>query len=67
MEAARDVMRNVVSGGDWDGAFDPDMPAAIAEFARTYVDVYRRGDLDWLLEHADPEVVIVQVPEIPSR
>jgi ketosteroid isomerase-like protein len=66
MEAARDVMRNVVSGADWDRAFDPDMPAAIAEFGRTYVDVYRRGDVDWLLEHTDPEVVIVQVPEIPD-
>jgi hypothetical protein len=65
-EAARDVMRGVVSGADWDGALDPAMPAAIAEFARSYIDAYRRGDLDWLLEHADPEVVIVQVPEIPD-
>jgi ketosteroid isomerase-like protein len=66
IQAAREVMRQVAARGDWEGAFDPDLPPAIAAFARDIVDAYRRGDLAWLLEHTDPDVEIVQVPEIPD-
>jgi ketosteroid isomerase-like protein len=66
IQAAREVMRQVAARGDWDAAFDPDLPPELAEFARDFVDAYRRGDLDWVLKHTDPEVEIVQVPEIPD-
>ena len=66
IEAAREVMRQVAARGDWDAAFDPDLPPELAEFSRDFVDAYRRGDLEWVLKHMDPEVEIVQVPEIPD-
>jgi ketosteroid isomerase-like protein len=66
IEAAREVMRQVGGRGDWESAFDPDLPPDVATFAQDFLDAYRRGDLDWLLEHTDPDIVIVQVPEIPD-
>jgi ketosteroid isomerase-like protein len=66
VEAAREVMRQVAGRADWEAALDPDLPPELVEFARSTFDAYRRGDLDWLLAHTDPEVVIVQVPEIPD-
>jgi ketosteroid isomerase-like protein len=66
IQAARDVMRQVMARGDWEGALDPDLPPHLAEFVQDIIDAYRRGDLEWLLEHTDPEVEIVQVPEIPD-
>jgi hypothetical protein len=64
-EAAREVMRQVARG-DWYSAFDPDLPPEVEEFARGIIEAYRRGDLVWLLDHTEPEVEIVQVPEIPD-
>jgi ketosteroid isomerase-like protein len=66
IEAAREVMRQVAARGDWEGAIDPDLPPELAELAQGIIEAYRRGDLEWLLEHTAPEVVIVQVPEIPD-
>jgi ketosteroid isomerase-like protein len=66
IEAAREVMRQVAARGDWEGAVDPDLPPELAELAEGIIEAYRRGDLEWLLEHTAPEVVIVQVPEIPD-
>jgi ketosteroid isomerase-like protein len=65
-EAAREVMRQVAARGDWYSAFDPELPPDLEEFARDIIEAYRRGDLDWLLDHTDPDVEIVQVPEIPD-
>ena len=66
IEAAREVMRQVGGRGDWESAFDPDLPPELAALTQDIVDAYRRGDLEWLLEHTDPDVEIVQVPEIPD-
>jgi ketosteroid isomerase-like protein len=66
VEAAREVMRQVAARGDWESAFDPDLPPDLAGFSESIVDAYRRGDLEWLLEHTDPDIRIVQVPEIPD-
>ena len=65
-QAAREVMRQVAARGDWQGAIDPSLPPELAGFARDFIDAYRRGDLDWVIDHTDAEVVIVQVPEIPD-
>ncbi len=30
------------------------------------IDAYRNADIDWLLEHADPDVEITQIAELPG-
>jgi ketosteroid isomerase-like protein len=66
IEAAREVMRQLDLGPAWELALDPDLPQEIRDFSLELFGAYRRGDLDWLIEHTDPEIVIVQVPEIPD-
>jgi ketosteroid isomerase-like protein len=66
IEAAREVMRQLDLGPAWESALDPDLPEDLRDFALELFGAYRRGDLDWLIEHTDPEIVIVQVPEIPD-
>jgi len=65
-EAARDVMRRLDLDRRWEAALVPDLPPELRALALELFAAYRRGDLDWLLEHTDPEVEIVQVPEIPD-
>jgi ketosteroid isomerase-like protein len=65
-EATRQVMRQLAGDAHWEAVADTDMPAELRELVRGYSDAYREGDLDWLLEHTDPEIEIVQVPEIPG-
>jgi ketosteroid isomerase-like protein len=66
MQAARDVLRGFDIGDEWEASLEPGMPPALEALTRDYIDAYRRADLDWLLDHADPEIVVVQVPEIPD-
>ena len=66
IEAAREVMRQLDLGPAWEAALDPDLPQELRAFTTELFQAYRRGDLDWLLEHTDPDIVIVQVPEIPD-
>ena len=66
-EAARNVARRLITGDAWEPAIDDDVPPELRELFVGVLDTYRRGDLEWLLEHADPEIEIVQVPEIPDR
>jgi ketosteroid isomerase-like protein len=66
IEAAREMMRQLDTGPAWESALDPDLPEDLRDFALELFGAYRRGDLDWLIEHTDPEIVIVQVPEIPD-
>jgi len=66
IEATREVMRQLDLGPAWESALDPDLPEDLRDFALELFGAYRRGDLDWLIEHTDPEIVIVQVPEIPD-
>jgi ketosteroid isomerase-like protein len=65
-EATREVMRQLAMGAHWEAVADADMPAELRELVAGFSYAYREGDLDWLLEHTDPEVEIVQVPEIPG-
>jgi ketosteroid isomerase-like protein len=66
IEAAREVMRKLDFGHAWEAALDPNIPPDLRELSKQLFAAYRRGDLEWLLEHTDPEVEIVQVPEIPG-
>ena len=66
MEAARDVMRRLDIGPQWEAALEPDMPPELESLTRGYIDAYRAADLEWVLDHTDPGIFIVQVPEIPD-
>ena len=65
-EAAREVMRRLDLDARWEAALDPDIPPELRDLTLELFAAYRRGDLEWLLDHTDPGVVIVQVPEIPD-
>ena len=65
-ERARQVMQSLDMDRDWLGSLDPDSPPWVVEWQRETVDAYRAGDLEWLLERTDPEIEIVQPPEIPG-
>ena len=65
-EAARDVMRRLDIGPQWEAALEPDMPPELESLTRGYIDAYRAADLEWVLEHTHPSIFIVQVPEIPD-
>ena len=36
------------------------------EAVREMYAAWERGDIDWIVEHSDPEVEIVQPPEVPD-
>jgi ketosteroid isomerase-like protein len=65
-EATREVMRQLAMGAHWEEVTDADMPAELRELVAGFSTAYRDGDLEWLLEHTDPDVEIAQVPEIPG-
>ena len=51
---------------DWEAALDPAMDEAQRELQLEIVDAYLGGDVDSIVEHAHPDVVIVQAPELPG-
>ena len=65
-EATRQVMRQLAGDAHWEAVTDADMPAELRELVAGFSTAYREGDLEWLLDHTDPEIEIVQVPEIPG-
>ena len=65
-ERARQVMVSLDMDQDWLATLDPASPEWVVEWQRGTVDAYSAGDLDWLLERTDPEIEIVQPPEIPG-
>jgi ketosteroid isomerase-like protein len=66
MEAAREVIRAFDMGDEWESAMDDALPAPLAELTPELVAACRRVDLDWLLEHTDPDVEIEQLQELPD-
>jgi ketosteroid isomerase-like protein len=66
IEAARHVVQQLLNSPDWDAAIDDDIPPELADLFRGTLEAYRRGDVEWLLEHTDPQVEIVQMPEVPD-
>jgi ketosteroid isomerase-like protein len=51
---------------DWEAALDPAMNEAQRQLQLEIVDAYLSGDVDSIVEHAHPDVEIVQVPELPD-
>jgi ketosteroid isomerase-like protein len=66
IEAARQVMRDLGIGDEWAAVVDdriaPELAAIVGELLRAYRD----ADIEWLLEHTDPDVQIVQLAELPD-
>ena len=51
---------------DWEAALDPAMDGAQRALQLQIVDAYLSGDVDSIVEHAHPDVEIVQAPELPG-
>ena len=66
LEAVRQVLRDFHVGDEWDAAMDDGIPPELAGLLREMLDAYRRADIDWLLEHTDPDVEITQITELPG-
>jgi ketosteroid isomerase-like protein len=64
-EAVRQVLRDFDMGDDWDAAVEDGIPPHLASLLAELLDAYRRADVEWLLEHTDPDVVITQIAELP--
>ena len=50
----------------WVAAIDPAMPESQAALQLEFVCAYLTGDVESILAHADPDVVIKQAPEVPD-
>jgi ketosteroid isomerase-like protein len=65
-EAACQVLRDFHVGDEWDDVVEDGIPPELSVIQRELIDAYRNADLQWLLEHTDPNVVITQIPELPG-
>jgi len=65
-EAVRQVMRDLAMGEDWDAVVDDGIPPELARLLRGFLDAYRQGDVEWLLDHAHPDLEIVQLEDLPD-
>jgi ketosteroid isomerase-like protein len=66
IEAARQVIRDFQMGDEWDAVIEDGAPPELASLQHELIDAYRRADLEWLLEHTDPEVEITQLEVLPD-
>ena len=66
IEKVREVLRWIDVDGAMNAALDDDMPPAIAAFQREANNAYETADVEWILEHTDPAVEIVQPRELPD-
>jgi ketosteroid isomerase-like protein len=66
IELTREVLLRFDMGDEWEAVLEDETSSELARFARELVDAYRRGDVEWLLEHTDPEVQISQLAELPD-
>jgi ketosteroid isomerase-like protein len=64
--AVRELLRQLEVVEKWDEVVDDDVPEPLAALQRALVDAFRRADVEWLLEHADPAIEIVQPLELPG-
>jgi ketosteroid isomerase-like protein len=66
LDAVCQVLRDFPMGEEWDAAIEDGIPPELATILGEMLDAYRRADIDWLLEHTDPNVVITQIAELPG-
>lgn len=66
VEQAREILVALEMGDDWEAAMEDEFPPRLAALEREVIAAYRHGDVEWILEHADPSVEVVQPPEFPD-
>jgi ketosteroid isomerase-like protein len=66
LDAVCQVLRDFPMGEEWDAAIEDGIPPELATILGEMLDAYRRADIDWLLEHTHPDVVITQIAELPG-
>ena len=54
-EAVCQVLRDFHMGDEWDAAIEDGIPPELASILGEMLDAYRNADIDWLLEHTDPD------------
>jgi ketosteroid isomerase-like protein len=65
-QLARELMRSVETADRWLAVADSGSPEWVLEWLRGTIDAYLAGDLEWVLDHTDPNIEIVQPPELPD-
>jgi ketosteroid isomerase-like protein len=65
-QLARKTLVEIGFDDRWLEVADADSPEWLLERARATVEAYQSGDLDWVLEQSDPEIVITQPREFPD-
>jgi ketosteroid isomerase-like protein len=66
IETARQVIRDFDVDDEWERVVENGIPPELESIRRGLTDAYRRADIEWLLEHTDPEAVISQLAELPD-
>jgi len=66
IEAARQVLLNFHMGDEWEAVVEEGIPPELSVIQRELIAAYRNADVEWLLEHTDPDVEITQIPELPD-
>ena len=66
IEEARQVMRDLEMGDEWDAVVDDGIPPELAGLSGGLINAYRHGDIEWLLEHAAPDIEISQLEDLPD-
>lgn len=66
IELVRQALLELDIGDEWESVVEDGIPPALAALQSELVDAYRRGDVEWLLEHTDPDAEIVQLQELPD-
>jgi ketosteroid isomerase-like protein len=66
LEAVRQVLRDFHMGDEWDAAVEDGIPPELGGLLGELLRAYRDADVEWLLEHTDPNIVITQIAELPG-
>jgi ketosteroid isomerase-like protein len=66
LEAVRQVLRDFQMGDEWVAAIEDGIPSELAGLLHELLRAYRDADVEWLLEHTDPNIVITQIAELPG-
>jgi ketosteroid isomerase-like protein len=66
LEAVRQVLRDFHMGDEWNQAVEDGIPPELASLLGELLRAYRDADVEWLLEHTDPNIVITQIAELPG-
>jgi ketosteroid isomerase-like protein len=66
IEAARRVLSETLVPDDYERRLDPAMRPEARRLVLDWNDAFVRGDVEWLLDHTDPEVRVAQPPDLPG-